>query len=61
MPLIALGKWAIGSGFPKNEQGCEDGPYFFIKVSDMNLPGNEKFIVSANNFINVDSSARMGA
>ena len=29
VPLIALGSWAIGSGFPKNEQGINVGPYFF--------------------------------
>ena len=51
VPLIALGSWAIGCGFPKNEQGMSVGPYFFLKVSDMNLPGNEKYITTANNCI----------
>jgi type I restriction enzyme S subunit len=60
-PLIALGDWAIGSGFPKNEQGEADGPYFFLKVSDMNLPGNEKFITVANNFIDDAAAKRMRA
>ena len=59
VPLIALGSWAIGSGFPKNEQGMSVGPYFFLKVSDMNLPGNEKFITTANNCINDDAATRM--
>ncbi|MEZ5782382.1 MAG: restriction endonuclease subunit S [Rhizobiaceae bacterium] len=58
-PLISLGDWAIGSGFPKNEQGETDGPYFFLKVSDMNLPGNEKFITGANNFIDDAAAKRM--
>jgi type I restriction enzyme S subunit len=61
IPLIALGTWAIGSGFPKNEQGIQDGPYFFLKVSDMNLPGNEKYIVSSQNFIDEAAAARMRA
>jgi type I restriction enzyme S subunit len=61
VPLIALGSWAIGSGFPKNEQGLESGPHFFLKVSDMNLPGNEKYITASNNFIDDDAARRMRA
>ncbi|MBN8957376.1 MAG: restriction endonuclease subunit S [Rhizobiales bacterium] len=61
VPLIALGSWAIGSGFPKNEQGFESGPHFFLKVSDMNLPGNEKYITTSNNFIDDDAARRMRA
>ena len=61
VPLIALGSWAIGGGFPKNEQGSIDGEYFFLKVSDMNLPGNEKYITTANNFIDAAAAQRMRA
>jgi|HubBroStandDraft_6_1064221.scaffolds.fasta_scaffold136488_2 type I restriction enzyme S subunit len=61
VPLIALGSWAIGSGFPKNEQGLETGPHFFLKVSDMNLPGNEKYVTTSNNFIDDDAARRMRA
>lgn len=61
VPLIALGSWAIGSGFPKSEQGQESGPHFFLKVSDMNLPGNEKYITTANNYIDDDAAQRMRA
>ena len=61
VPLIALGQWAIGSGFPKNEQGRSEGPYFFLKVSDMNLPENDKYITTANNFIDGDAAKRMKA
>lgn len=32
VPLIALGSWALGAGFPKNEQGLNEGVYFFLKV-----------------------------
>ncbi len=59
--LISLGSWAIGCGFPKNEQGLVVGPHFFLKVSDMNLPGNEKFITTANNFIDDEGARRMRA
>ena len=61
VPLIALGSWAIGCGFPKNEQGMSVGPYFFLKVSDMNLPGNEKYITTANNCIDDDAATRLRA
>lgn len=61
VPLLALGSWAIGSGFPKNEQGLDEGPHFFLKVSDMNLPGNEKYITTSNNFIDDDAAGRMRA
>jgi len=61
VPLISLGIWAIGSGFPKNEQGLSDGPHFFLKVSDMNLPGNERYITTSNNFIDDAAAGRMRA
>lgn len=60
-PLIALGSWAIGSGFPKNEQGLKGGPHFFLKVSDMNLPGNEKYITTSNNYIDDEAARRLRA
>lgn len=40
-----------GSGFPEVLQGNTDGDISFIKVSDMSLPGNEKYITRANNFV----------
>lgn len=61
VPLIALGTWAIGAGFSKAEQGKNGGPFMFLKVSDMNLPGNEKYIVVANNFIDEAAAKRMRA
>ncbi|WP_197492614.1 restriction endonuclease subunit S, partial [Methylomonas methanica] len=61
VPIIALGNWAIGTGFPKNEQGMQEGPYFFLKVSDMNLPGNEKYVTVSQNFIDDAAAARMRA
>jgi len=51
MRLASVGDWAIGSGFPVDSQGLQNLPVLFAKVSDMNLPGNEKFIYSANNSI----------
>jgi len=49
--LISIGYWAIGSGFPLNIQGDSTQEIFLCKVSDMNIPGNEKYIYSVNNTI----------
>ncbi len=46
-----LCKFQAGDVFPKDQQGVEVGEYPFIKVSDMNLPGNERFIQNSNNWI----------
>jgi len=42
LPDIAT--WATGYGFPKRYQGHADLDILFCKVSDMNLPGNEREI-----------------
>jgi len=59
LKLGALGKWAIGSGFPIAEQGVLGEDIFFVKVSDMNLAGNEKFITIANNTVSLESAKRL--
>ena len=40
-----------GFGFPMDRQGRTDEEIPFLKVSDMNLPGNETRIVSWNNTV----------
>jgi type I restriction enzyme S subunit len=40
-----------GSGFGLDHQGSSEGDYPFIKVSDLSLPGNEKWIITANNWV----------
>jgi len=53
-PLVRLGDAArvdSGFGFPLDHQGSSGEEFPFLKVSDMNLPGNETFIVSWNNTV----------
>ncbi|WP_029855158.1 restriction endonuclease subunit S [Vibrio parahaemolyticus] len=53
--------WAIGSGFPKTAQGESGNSILFSKVSDMNLPGNERYIKTTINTISEDVAAKIKA
>jgi type I restriction enzyme M protein len=48
-----------GGGFPLDEQGATNGDIPFLKISDMNLPGNEVQINHANNFVNKDTLKKL--
>src|SRR5699024_11910582 len=48
--LGTVGRTQSGIGFPDSEQGGKVGIPFF-KVSDMNKPGNEYEMLSANNYV----------
>lgn len=50
-----------GVGFPLSRQGRRDGVYPFIKVSDMTLEGNETYIRSANNYVDLEDVDELGA
>jgi type I restriction enzyme S subunit len=53
-PIVQLGSVASvvsGSGFPKEFQGELQNEIPFLKVSDMNLEGNEVYITRSNNTI----------
>ena len=50
-----------GNGFPLQYQGSRHGRYPFLKVSDMNLPGNEIFITSSTHRISERSRSMLGA
>lgn len=52
-------KFAGGSAFKEKYQGKNAGDYPFIKVSDMNLEGNDRFIKTATHWI--DESVRIEA
>jgi len=49
-----LSRFSAGSAFPKELQGNLAGEIPFIKVSDMSLPGNERRITRANNWISAE-------
>ena len=48
-----------GSAFKIKHQGKTQGDLPFIKVSDMNLTANKKFIKEANNWLTVEDSKSM--
>jgi type I restriction enzyme S subunit len=50
--LDDVGKLKGGTGFPERYQGNNELKYLFIKVSDMNLKGNEVYIKTSKNTIN---------
>lgn len=56
--LGELGYFKSGAGFPNDEQGGVTGVPFY-KVSDMNLPGNEEFMTTANNHVSQEQVARL--
>ena len=59
--LGQVGDWVGGNGFPKQFQGNSEGEIPFLKVSDMNLPGNERLITVSNNFVSADELRAMRA
>ena len=50
-----------GTAFPKHFQGEKEGDYPFIKVSDLSLSGNERYINTANNWITKKALPKIGA
>ena len=45
-----IGRFSGGTSFPESQQGGKKGVPFY-KVSDMNLPSNNKIMLSANNYV----------
>ena len=63
-PLGEIADVTSGYVFPVkyqgNEKSAEDNIPFY-KVSDMNLPGNEMFMTSSNNYVSAESAKEMRA
>lgn len=59
--LGQAGDWIGGNGFPMQFQGKSEGEVPFLKVSDMNLPGNERHITTSNNYVSTDEMRAMRA
>lgn len=60
-PLAEVATVGSGAGFPIADQGKNDGAFPFLKVSDMNLPGNARSIERWNNTVTEDVRARLRA
>ena len=61
VPISEFSEVASGFGFPLDRQGKSEGGIPFLKVSDMNLPGNEKWITSWNNTVSPEILQQLGA
>ena len=59
--LKRIGRFTSGAGFPIEEQGHQNQVLPFFKVSDMNLPGNDKVLTTWNNSVSHETAARLGA
>ena len=59
--LGEVSKIGGGSGFPDLYQGSTTGDFPFIKVSDLNLPGNERNVIHANNWVTEDVRRKLKA
>jgi type I restriction enzyme S subunit len=55
-----IAKCAGGTAFPHEFQGGDTGTPF-VKVSDMNESGNERFLVSSNNYVSKEAIKSLGA
>jgi len=61
LTLGDLCRFQAGSAFPQEYQGAISGDFPFIKVSDMNLGGNEVHINEANNWVSTDQLGELKA
>ncbi len=59
--ICDIGSVGSGAGFPKKEQGVQGERFPFLKVSDMNMPGNKIAIQSWNNTISEATRQRLRA
>jgi type I restriction enzyme S subunit len=58
-PLAELGTFARGGSFPRAEQGSTVGDHPVFKVMDMNTPGNERRLVTPENWVTEEQRVRL--
>ena len=61
LALKRIGAFKSGAGFPVDQQGKEDQEVPFFKVSDMNLPLNNKLMNTWNNSVSRRTAAALKA
>ena len=61
VPLKRIGRFNSGAGFPIALQGRTDEEILFVKVSDMNILGNENKIIRSANTVSRDVAHNLGA
>ena len=61
LALKRLGTFKSGAGFPIEQQGQQGQEIPFFKVSDMNLPGNDRFMDTWNNSVSRSTAAKLKA
>ncbi len=60
-PLKRIARFKSGVGFPVSEQGRKEGEVPFLRVSDMNQPGNEEWIEIFDSSVTTETAERLGA
>lgn len=61
VPLKLLAWFKSGAGFPVHHQGDTSAEIPFFKVSDMNIPGNEKYLRVCANTVSMTVARDLGA
>lgn len=61
VPLKRLAWFKSGAGFPVHHQGDASAEIPFFKVSDMNIPGNEKYLRVCANTVSMTVAQGLGA
>ncbi len=61
IPLKRIADFKSGVGFPVEYQGEKGEELPFVKVSDMNLEGNEEQIIRTNNTVSREIAKKLGA
>jgi type I restriction enzyme S subunit len=61
VPLKRLAWFKSGAGFPVHHQGDANAEIPFFKVSDMNIPGNEKYLRVCPNTVSMIVARSLGA